>query len=106
MGARIAHMTGVVVGLGLIVLALAFSLFARAAAGERITDTFRATVAPRGFAELSRNYAEIRGLGTQFVGDALPALGIPRARLARDFPATARAVRDVPGAIALVDPVM
>ena len=106
MGARIAHIAALVVGAALIVMTLALGLFGRAASGEKITDTFRATVSDRGFAQLTGNYAEIRGLGTQFVGEALPVLGIPPAKLRRDFPATARAVREVPGAIALVDPVI
>ena len=114
MGARIAHIAAVAVGTGLIVMTLALGLFGRAASGEKVTDAFRGTLGDRGVARLKGDYGEIRGLGTGFVGQALPALpaqlGVTRAqldeKLARDFPATTRAARDVPGAIALVDPVI
>jgi hypothetical protein len=114
MYARLSYAAAVAVGIGLIVMTLSLSLFGRAAAGERITDTFRSTVAPRGFTQLAHSYGEIRGLGTQLNSRAVPfltaELGVTparfRAKLERDFPATARAVREGPPAIALVDPVI
>ena len=95
--------------------ALSYSLFDRAPAGERVTDSFRATLSSRGFPALEANFNALNGLGTQFVGEAVPAfardLGISgRAQfngfVAANFPAVAKGVREIPPALAFVAPVI
>jgi hypothetical protein len=101
-------------GLWLLTFPVTLSLFARTDAAEKVTNEFRPVLSRAGVTQLDRNYATIRGLGTQFIGGLRPALarelGMSPAAfdryVARHFPATARGVRELPGAVALVDPVI
>lgn len=111
---RVAAALAMAFGIWLLVFPFAFRLLDRTDAAEKVTNEFRAVLSKPGVAQLDRNYATIRGLGTQFIGGLRPALarrlGLSQAEfdryLARNFPATARGVRELPGAVALVDPVI
>jgi hypothetical protein len=92
----------------------AYALFPRTRAAEKVTDTFRTTLSHEGLGALQHNYAVLRGLGAQFIDRARPELaarlGLSTAEFdrlaAQRFPTVAQAVRDVPPAVALVDPVI
>lgn len=111
---RAAAVVTVLFGLWLVSLPFAFDLFDRTSNAEKVTDAFRSTLSARGIADLSANYGVIRGFGNQFVNETRPALakqlGLSQAQFDRfvgaNFPAVAAAVKGVPGAIALVDPVV
>jgi hypothetical protein len=111
---RAAAGLALVFGIWLLAFPFVFSLFHRTQAAETVTREFRGVLSKPGVAQLDRNYATIRGLGTQFIGELRPALardlGMSTAQfdryLAAHFPATARGVRELPGAVALVDPVI
>lgn len=111
---RVAAVISLAVGVWLIVLVPAYGLFPRTRAAEKVTDTFRTTLSHQGLAALQHNYAVLRGLGTEFIDRARPELaaqlGLSTAQFdrlaAQRFPAVAQAVRDVPPAVALVDPVI
>jgi hypothetical protein len=111
---KLVAIAAIVVGLGLVVVDLSYSFFARANGGEHITDRFRSTMSTEGLAALDQNFATIKGLGNEFINEAAPAfakeLGMSDAEFAafvkQNFPATGQALTAVPPAIALVDPVI
>jgi hypothetical protein len=111
---RAAAVTTLLFGLFVLSLPLVFSLFSRTSASEHVTDSFRTTLSAQGVTALKADYATIRGLGTELVGGLRPQLarqlGMTQPQFdrftARNFPAVAEAVKVVPPAIALVDPVV
>jgi hypothetical protein len=111
---RFAALIMIVAGLWLCSMPAVFSLFTRTSAAAHVTNSFRSTLSDTGLAQLEHNYGIIRGLGTQFVGDLRPALarqmGMSQAQFdsftASNFPAVGAALKVVPPAIALVDPVI
>jgi hypothetical protein len=100
---RAAAALALVFGIWLLVFRFAFSLFDRTDAAKKVTDEFGVVLSPPGVAQLGRNDATIRGLGTQFIGRLCPALarkpGMSHAEfdryLAPRFPATAKGMREL-----------
>jgi hypothetical protein len=69
---RAAAALALVFGIWFLVFRFAFSLLDRTDAAEKETDEFRVVLSPPGVAQLGRNYATIRRLGTQFIGRLRP----------------------------------
>ena len=112
--ARAASVLTVLLGLWLIALVPVYSMFERTDAAEKVTDGFRDVVSPSGLDLLERDYGAIRALGVQYIQQGRPLIArqlgmtVPQydALSARNFPAITRAVRELPPAVALVDPVV
>lgn len=110
---RILAAVAILVGIGLVVVTLSYSFFARASGGQHITDRFRTTMSTAGLHQLVTNFGVIKGLGDQFIDQATPAfahqlsMSTPAFKrfAAANFPAVGRAYAEVPPAIALVGPV-
>jgi hypothetical protein len=111
---RLVSLVAVFLGIGLVVVCLAYSFFDRAEGGEQITDRFRTTMSEPGLRALDANFQTIKGLGDGFLGQAAPnfarALRVTPAQFEAfakaNFPAVGQAYDAVPPAIALVDPVI
>jgi hypothetical protein len=111
---RLVSVLAVACGIGLVVVCLSYSFFARASDGDHITDRFRTTMSAEGLVALDANFQTIKGLGDGFLEQAAPAfakqLGMTPAQFeafARaNFPVVGEAFDAVPPAIALVDPVI
>lgn len=111
---RAAAIPTIAFGIWLLVFPFAFSIFDRTQSAERVTDRFRPVLSEQGVTALKGNYGTIRGLGVQFIGETRPdlakKLGMTQpqfdAYLAKNFPASARGVRELPAAVGLVDPVI
>src|SRR4051812_5750121 len=69
---RIVPAVAIAVGVGLIVLTFALSLFGRTAGAERTTDRFRQLMTPAGLVGLRRDFEVVRSAGLQFRDEALP----------------------------------
>jgi energy-coupling factor transporter transmembrane protein EcfT len=103
----------VVLGLGLVVIPFALSLFDRAAAGQRVTNRFRETMSVQGLHQLSTNFGTMGALVDQFVNRTSPQLarelgmsaGEYNAFVARRFPAVAAGVKGIPPLVTFVTPV-
>lgn len=64
----------VVSGVGLLVVPFALSLFDRAAAGERVTNRFRATMSVQRLHNLATNFGTMGAVMDQFVHETSPQL--------------------------------
>jgi hypothetical protein len=112
--ATAAAVVAVCVGLGLIVMTFALSLFRDASAGERITDRFRSTLTDQGLADLKTNFATTGAMGDELLTKTLPDLQRERhmsdeqfdAYLKQTAPAVLTARDNLPRAVALVTPVV
>ncbi len=111
---RAAAVVTLLFGIWILIFTFAFNLFGRTSDADKVTDAFRTTLSDRGLVALEQQYGVIRGFGLQFVGELRPALAqrlgmtVPEfdRYVSANFPAVGAAVRNVPGAIALVDPVI
>src|SRR3954468_14388985 len=112
--ATAAALTAVGAGLALIAMTFALSLFRDAPAGERITDRFRSTLTDQGLSDLKANFATTGAMGNELLTQVLPDLQRERnmddaqfdAYLRRTSPALLTARSNLPGAVALVTPVV
>jgi hypothetical protein len=101
-------------GLALIAMTFALSLFRDAPAGERITDRFRSTLTDQGLNDLQSNFRTTGAMGNELLTKMLPDLQRQRhmsdaefdAYLKQTAPAVLTARSNLPGAVALVTPVV
>lgn len=111
---RITGVIAIALGVGLIAVPFALSLFSRTAAAERVTDRFRHMMSEEGLVELRTDFETVRGTGEELIGSLLPRLaddlGMSEDELSEflqaEFPATATGVAEVPGVLTFVDPVI
>jgi hypothetical protein len=110
---KVVATIAVVCGLGLVILPFALSLFARAPAGERVTNRFRETMSVQGLHNLAANFGTMGALVDQFVNETSPQLARElhmttaeyNAYVGRQFPAVAAGVKGIPPLVAFVTPV-
>jgi hypothetical protein len=111
---RLLAILAIAIGVGLIVQPLTLKLFPRAAAGERVTDRFRATMSRRGLAALQSNFHTVGAFTDELTGKAQPELarklGMTRGEFESyersGFPAVETGIRQIPPAAAFVGPVI
>jgi hypothetical protein len=111
---RVVAVVSIVIGVGLILEPLVLDLFPRAAAGERVTDRFRATMSSDGLTQLQSNFDTVGAFTDQLTSKAVPAfaqrLGMTpaqfKAYLDSNFPAVATGIKEIPPAAAFVGPVI
>src|SRR5687767_2123551 len=111
---RITGAIAIALGAGLIAVTIAMSLFSRTSSAERVTDRFRQMMSAEGLVELRTDFETVRGTGEELIQDLMPRLatelGMTDAELERfvedEFPAVATGVREVPGVLVFVDPVI
>jgi hypothetical protein len=111
---RTAAVIAITLGMALIAVPFALSLFSRTSSAERVTDRFRHMMSAEGLVELRTDFETVRGTGEELIQGLLPRLarelGISEAELDRliktEFPATATGVQEVPAVLAFVDPVI
>ena len=110
---KVVATVAVVCGMGLIAVPFALSLFDRAPAGERVTNRFRDTLSPQGLHGLATNFQTMGALVDQFIHETSPALARRLhmtdrqfgSFVARDYPAVAAGVKEIPPLVAFVTPV-
>lgn len=101
-------------GVAALAIVPAIDLPGRASSGKAIQREFANTMSPAGLTALQSTFHMIDAFGTQFVGQTLPGLErelkLTPAQmdtlLRTKFPATWRGVQEIPGALALVRPVV
>jgi hypothetical protein len=109
---RYAAIAAIVLGLGLIVVTPALSLFSGAPAGERILNRFTPVLSRGGIAQLRHDFANVEAMSNQFFGTTVPDLRRQLGMTPRQFdtyvaihyPAVATAARDIPPAVKFVAP--
>ncbi|HEV2685044.1 MAG TPA: hypothetical protein VGW79_00250, partial [Actinomycetota bacterium] len=111
MSRRVGTITLVAVGVALIAGTLAFQMFSRAPAFEKMTNDFQKNVTPATVAALQANVADLKAAGTELQTTGIPALAgllhlTPQqfATIAQtQFPALAAAVQQIPQTAANFD---
>lgn len=108
---RIGTVTLVVVGIALIGGTLAFQMFSRAPAFERMTNDFQKNVTPATVAALRADVAKLQAAGTELQSTGIPALAqllhLTPAQFAtlaqQQFPTLATSVQQIPQTAASFD---
>jgi len=111
---RITAVIVIAIGLGLIVVPFALSLFSRTRSAEQVTDRFRHMMSAEGLVELRTDFETVRGTGEELIQDLIPRLAVEfgmsevelRRLIEEQFPAVATGVREVPAVLDFVDPVI
>lgn len=109
---KVVAVAAIVIGVGMLIVPFATSLWSRTDGAEVTFDTMRPLVSEEGIALAHKNFGTVEAGGTQFLEEVKPAtakqFGVSDARLdavlAQNYPAISKGAQAIPGYLEFVGP--